>query len=47
MAAVKINDSLKQDLKKECVNELDDTPMKEVVENLVEGFLDGNIEVDI
>ena len=47
MASVKINDSLKQDLKKECINELDDIPMKDVVEALVEGFLKEQIEVGI
>lgn len=34
MASVKINDSLKTELKKECINELDDIPMKDVVELL-------------
>ena len=47
MGSIKVADRLKTDLKKECVNNLDDKPMKEVVEKLLEKFLYDDLEVGI
>ena len=44
MASIKVGDRIKTDLKKECVNNLDDKPMKEVVEKLIEKFLYDDLE---